>query len=200
MTKFLLIRHAATDYAGKRLAGRMPGISLNYEGREQAQKLVERLTGAAISAIYSSPLARATETAAPLAEARHLSCNILDDFLEIDFGIWTNRTIQELENDSQFKLFNTFRSGTRIPGGETMAEVQLRIIAGIEKLNARHPGETIAIISHADVIRSAIAFYAGMHPDMLQRIEISPASVSIAEIYPDTARIVLMNDTGGIKA
>jgi len=85
MTKFLLIRHAMTDYAGKRLAGRMPGISLNDEGRVQAQQLVERLAGATISAIYSSPLDRATETAAPLAAARHLSCNILDEFQEIDF-------------------------------------------------------------------------------------------------------------------
>jgi probable phosphomutase (TIGR03848 family) len=199
MTKFLLIRHATTDAVGKRLSGRLPGVSLNDAGRQQAQHLAGRLADVHISAVYSSPLERAVETAQPFAATHQLSCTTTDDFLEIDFGKWTNSTFQEIENDPQFKLFNTFRSGTRIRGGETMLEAQTRIINGLEKLCAKHHNQTVAVVSHADLIKSAIMYYTGIHLDMFQRIEISPASVSILEIYDETARVTLINDTGSLR-
>lgn len=198
MTKFLLIRHALTDAVGKRLSGRTPGLSLNDEGRRQSRELASRLSHQSVDAIYSSPLERTIETAAPLAEITGLQVRSDVDFLEMDFGSWTNLSIEELKNDITFQRFNTFRSCTRIPGGELMAEAQTRIIRGIEKLTAIHRNETIAIFSHADLIKSAIAFYAGIHLDMFHRIEISPASVSIIEIFENTARILLVNGAGGL--
>lgn len=199
MTKFLLIRHALTDAVGKCLSGRTPGLSLNDEGRRQSRELASRLSHQSIAAIYSSPLERALETAAPLAEITGLRARPDTDFLEIDFGTWTSLSFEELKNDTTFQRFNTFRSCTRIPGGELMAEAQTRIIRGIEKLTAIHRNETLAIFSHADLIKSAIAFYAGIHLDMFHRLEISPASVSIIEIFEDTARILLVNGTGGLR-
>lgn len=198
MTKILLIRHALTDTAGKRLSGRMAGVHLNDTGRKQSQELAEGLAGLPVAAIYSSPLERALETAEPIAASHHLSCNPSDDFLEIDFGKWTNCLIEDLKDDTQFRLFNTFRSGTRIPGGELMPEAQLRMVRGLERLHSRHPRETVLVISHADPIKSAIAYYAGIHLDFMHRIEISPASVSVLELYNDNARILLMNYTGSI--
>lgn len=198
MTKFLLIRHALTDAVGKRLSGRTPGLSLNDEGRRQSRELASRLSHQSVDAIYSSPLERALETAAPLAEITGLQVRSDVDFLEMDFGSWTNLSIEELKNDITFQRFNTFRSCTRIPGGELMAEAQTRIIRGIEKLTAIHRNETVALFSHADLIKSAIANYAGIHLDMFHRIEISPASVSIIEIFEDTARILLVNGAGGL--
>jgi probable phosphomutase (TIGR03848 family) len=199
MTRFLLIRHAVTDSVGKRLSGRASGVHLNETGKVQAQALAERLASVPLAAIYSSPLERALETAAPLATLRQLETEIAEDFLEVDFGAWTNRTFQELDGEPQFKLFNTFRSSTRIPDGELMAEAQNRIISGLQKLTRKHWDETVAIVSHADLIKAAVAFYAGIHLDLFQRIEISPASVSVLEIYDETARLLHINDTGGIK-
>ncbi|QJD96825.1 histidine phosphatase family protein [Mucilaginibacter robiniae] len=199
MTKFVLIRHATTNSVGYRLSGRTPGISLNEEGKAQAQTLAERLTHLPLSAIYSSPLERAVETAEPIAASHQLTSTICEDFLEIDFGQWTNKTFKELESELTFKLFNSFRSYTRIPGGETMTEAQLRIINGFEKLRSQHEQETIAIVSHVDLIKAAITYYAGIPLDLFQRIEISPASVSIIELYEETARITLLNHTGDIK-
>jgi len=196
MTKILLIRHATTDSVGKRLSGRTPGVHLNSEGQAQAQKLALRLAGLPIAAIYSSPLERALETAGPLAENHNLQTIINEDFLEIDFGKWTNRTFTELQNEPQFKLFNQFRSGTRIPDGELMLEAQARIVSGLQKLCAQYPHETIAVVSHSDLIKAAVAYYAGIHLDMFQRLEISPASVSIIQIFDETAQILLVNDTG----
>jgi probable phosphomutase (TIGR03848 family) len=199
MTKFLLIRHATNDTVGKRLAGRMAGLSLNEAGRAQAHHLAGRLAGLPIAAIYSSPLERAVETAKPMAEVLHLEPVICDDFLEIEFGEWTNGAFEELGQQPQFQRFNSFRSNTRIPGGELMPEAQLRMVTGLEKLRLRHQQETVAVISHADLIKAAVAYYAGIHLDMFQRIEISPASVSIIEISDDVVRILVVNDTGGIK-
>jgi probable phosphomutase (TIGR03848 family) len=199
MTKFLLIRHAVTNAVGKKLSGRMEGVQLNEEGKVQAQRLAERLTGLPIHALYSSPLERTVETAKPIAQQLNLENIICEDFLEIDFGQWTDCAFEELQNDAQFKLFNSFRSCTRIPGGEMMLEAQARIIAGLQKLCVQHPNQTVAVVSHADLIKAAVAYYAGIHLDLFQRIEISPASVSVVEVYEETARILLINDTGEIR-
>jgi probable phosphoglycerate mutase len=196
MTRFLFIRHATNDTVGKRIAGRMAGVHLNEEGKAQAELLADRLKTTSINAIYSSPLERAVETAAPLAQRLHLEIIQATDFLELEYGDWTNGTINDIKAQMQFQRYNVFRSGTRIPGGETMLEAQLRMIAGLEKLCLQHPQQTVAIVSHGDMIKAAVTFYAGIHLDLFQRIEISPASVSIVDVFEETARILLVNDTG----
>lgn len=199
MTKLLLIRHALTDAVGQRLSGRTPGVPLNMEGRAQAQKLAERLAAVPLAAIYSSPLERALQTAAPLAQRHQLEPLVSDDFLEIDFGHWTNRSFQELAGEPDFQRFNSFRSHTRIPGGELMLEAQARMVAGLGRLCAQHPGATVAVVSHADMLKAAVAHYAGIPLDLFQRLEISPASVSGLEIFEETARLLFLNDTGELK-
>jgi len=199
MTKLLLIRHALTDSVGQRLSGRMPSVPLNAEGQAQAQKLAERLAPVPLAAIYSSPLERALQTAAPLAQRHQLEPIVSEDFLEIDFGHWTNRTFQGLAGEPEFQRFNSFRSHTRIPGGELMLEAQARTVAGLGRLCAQHPGATVAVVSHADLLKAAVAYYAGIPLDLFQRLEISPASVSGLEIFEETARILFLNDTGELK-
>jgi probable phosphomutase (TIGR03848 family) len=196
MTKFLLIRHATTDAVGKKLSGRTAGVHLNEAGKMQAQNLAQRLANTPITAIYSSPLERALETAEPIATSHYLKTIIRNDFLEIDFGEWTNASFETLQHEKQFQLFNSFRSVTRIPNGELMLEAQARIVAGMQRLCTQHHDETIAIVSHADLIKAAITYYAGISLDLFQRIEISPASVSIVEVYEETARITLVNGSG----
>jgi probable phosphomutase (TIGR03848 family) len=198
MTRFLLIRHALTDSVGKRLSGRMEGVPLNAAGQAQAQQLADRLSGLPLAAIYCSPLERAQATAAPLARALDLDCQPCDDFLEIAFGEWTNSSFEDLAHQPPFQRFNSFRSGTRIPGGESMAEAQLRLVNGLEKLRARHPQQTVAVVSHADLIKAGVAYFAGIPLDLFQRLEISPASVSVIGIDDYTARILLLNDTGSL--
>jgi probable phosphomutase (TIGR03848 family) len=199
MTRFFLIRHATTDAVGKKLSGRMNGVHLNEQGKAEAQHMAERLGGLQVSAIYSSPLERAIETAEPVAKTLRIPIINNDDFLEINFGEWTNCSFKELELNHEFKLFNLFRSCTRIPGGEMMIEAQARIVSGLQKLYVQHPNKTVVVVSHSDLIKSAIAYYAGIHLDMFQRIEISPASISIIELYDEAVRILLVNGTGTIS-
>ena len=198
MTRFFLIRHATNDTVGKLIAGRSAGIHLNEEGNIQAQKLAARLASVPLKAIYTSPLERAIETAQPLAELQNLSPMICDDLTEINFGEWTGKKLEELENDPAFQLFNSFRSCSPIPGGESMPEVQLRMIKGLQKLTNNHPNGVVAVVSHGDLIKAAIAYYSGIPLDLFQRIEISPASVSIIDVYDDSVKIMGVNYTGEI--
>jgi probable phosphomutase (TIGR03848 family) len=195
MATFLLIRHGWTDLIGKALPGRRPGVSLNERGRRQAEKLASWLAVVPVDAIYSSPLERARETAAPLAAARGLSVNISEHFTEMEIGEWTGRTLEDLDGDPLWRRFNSFRSGTRPPGGELISEVQGRMTAHIERLRERHPLDSFAVISHGDPIKTVIAHYAGIPFDLMLRLEISPASVSIINLDTAGARIVGVNLT-----
>jgi broad specificity phosphatase PhoE len=182
MATLYLIRHALTDVTGKAIAGLAPGLHLNEQGRAQALELAQKLGEKGITRIYSSPLDRARETAQPLADRLNLPVQILESLTDLFPGEWTGKSFVELQADPRFRAFNDFRSGTRVPGGELMLEAQLRMVAELLCLRDRHPGESIAVVSHADPIRAALAFFLGMPLDFYRRMEISPASYSRLEL------------------
>ena len=199
MTKFLLIRHATTNAVGKSLSGRKPAVHLNDQGISQANDLAASLASSKLSAVYTSPLERAMQTAAPIAERLRLTPQIEEGLQELDFGDWTDKSFDVLASDQQFSRFNTFRSGTRIPGGEMMLEAQTRIVRTMQALSKKHAEETIALVSHSDLIKAALSYYAGIPLDMMQRLEISPASLSILDLYPDFASLQMLNFTGELQ-
>ncbi len=189
-----MIRHALTDAVVEGvLGGRREGVSLNAAGRHDAETLAERLRDLPITAVYSSPLERAAETAGLIAGERGVLVTISDAFNELDAGDWTEKTFASLQGDDVWRAFNGFRSCTRIPGGEVMAEVQARVVTGLGRLREAHPGECIAVVSHADVIKAAIGYYAGIPIDLLHRIEISPASVSVVRLDNEHVSILGLN-------
>lgn len=192
-TTVLLIRHGHTDAIGRRLVGRTPGVHLTADGRAQAQRLVETLRAQPIARIFSSPLERAIETAEPLARARGLEITIDEALTEVNFGEWTGLTFEELSRLAEWKRFNAQRSAAEVPGGERPADVQARIVAALERLRAPHPGQTIAAVSHADVIRAAVLHYAGASLDMVHRIEIGPASVTAVALGAGAPRLLYVN-------
>lgn len=198
MTQFLLIRHAVTDATGSRLTGRTPGIRLNEHGQAQAQTLAERLAGWPIAAVYSSPLERTLETAEPIARLLGTDAIRCEDFSEIAFGDWTDAPFEKLADQLAFQRFNSFRSCAPVPGGEYMLQAQTRMIIGLEKLRAQYPQQKVVVVSHGDMIKAAVAYYAGIPLDLFQRIEISPASISVVEIDDAAVRILSVNGTGSL--
>lgn len=197
-TTFLLIRHATNDTVDVRIAGRMPGVHLNDEGRRQAEELAHRLEGIQLDAIYSSPLERAFETAERIAERHGLGITRLESLNEIDFGDWTWKGLDELHANELWQRFNTFRSGMRIPGGETIVEVQARMVVELLNLCEKHPEQTLAIVGHGDPIRAVISFYLGNPLDFMLRFVIEAASVSIVELDQRSCRLLLLNSTAEI--
>lgn len=199
MTTFLLIRHADNASVGRFIAGRKPGVHLNQTGNAQAERLAERLASLSIAAVYSSPMERAMETVEPLARRLGLEIQVLNGLNELDYGEWTGRSSQELANLAEWKEFNIHRSRTRIPGGETLLEAQARAVAALEQLARQHPEAIVVIVSHADILRAVLAYYAGIPLDLSLRLEISLASVSVLALNVGEARLLRLNDTGRLS-
>lgn len=195
MTRFFLIRHGSTDAVGHTLAGRTPGVHLDVIGARQSDWLVARLAGTTIAGIYSSPLERTMETAEPLAAHVGVPVQVREGLNEIDFGEWTGRSFHDLEARPHWRQFNRVRSTTRIPGGEHFAEVQARVVAELERIGAAHPESSVAIVSHADTIRTALAYCAGVPIDLFLRLEISPASISVISVTENGPGILCINQT-----
>jgi probable phosphoglycerate mutase len=193
LTTFLLVRHASGDHVGRRLAGRAPGAPLNDAGRAEASRLAGWLAPVPLAAVYSSPLERARDTAAPIAAAHGLGVTEDPAFTELDFGDWTGRSMASLAGDPHWDRFNQFRSTTRPPRGELMLEAQARAVAALAALAARHDGATVAVVSHADVLRSVIAHFAGAPLDLFLRYVIDPASVSTLALHPWGAELRGLN-------
>ena len=104
----------------------------------------------------------------------------------------------ELGDDPMWKRFNTLRSSTRAPGGELMLDVQSRMVDELEHLRSIHGGVTVAVVSHQDAIKAALAHYAGIPLDLFHRFEISPASVSVVRLAEWGPQIVTVNHTGDL--
>jgi broad specificity phosphatase PhoE len=196
MTTFLLIRHGETDANGQSIMGWKAGWSLNARGKQQVEKLAEKLEPLPLRAVYTSPLERALETAAAVARRHGLVPCPLDDLGEMRLGAWEGKSFAELDHLEHFKRFNAYRSTVRAPGGELMLETQTRMVARLAALAHQHPGETIAVVSHGDPLRAVVAHHLGIPLDHLLRFEISPASVSILEAAEWSSRILCLNHTG----
>jgi len=199
VTNFFLIRHASCPGVGQTLWGRTPGICLNEKGEMQAQRLADRFQHIKLNAIYSSPMERALQTASALARPMKLEVKKSAAVNEINFGEWTGKTFEQLHTDEQWRRFNSHRSMTVIPGGESFLEVQNRIVKEIEELAVYHGKAQIAIVSHADVIRAAVAYFAATPIDLIDRLEISPCSVSVVAIDPDRARLLTVNSPADLE-
>jgi probable phosphoglycerate mutase len=197
MTNLLLIRHGENEFTrtGK-LAGWTPGVSLNDAGQKQAQALVERLRGAPIKHLYSSPLERAQETAAPLAAALRLPVHIRPALGEVRFGAWTGKSLKRLARTRLWRVVQALPSAMQFPEGETMRAAQLRIVDALDEIVRAHPKDMVAAFSHSDPIKLAVAYYLGMPLDLFQRIQVSTCSVTVLRLGQGQPSLVKLNDTG----
>jgi probable phosphomutase (TIGR03848 family) len=196
-TLVLLVRHGQTPTTGSTLPGRARGLHLSEVGQGQAQAAADRIAAVEdIAAVYASPLERTRETAKPIAAARGLKVQIDRGLLECDFGGWTGSKLKDLVRMPEWQTVQRYPSGFRFPNGESFAEMQTRMVGALDTLVARHPGQTIVAVSHADPIKAALAQALGTHLDLFQRIIVSPCSIS-AVLYGSTGPAVLTaNSTG----
>jgi probable phosphoglycerate mutase len=194
-TTLLLVRHAHTSATGVSLSGRAADVPLSLHGRAQLRDLCAALHQIPIAAVYSSPLERARATAEALAEARSLIANLNDDLVEVDFGEWTGRMFAELERSPEWQTFNRCRSTTQIPGGEHPAAVADRAVRALDAIQRAHPGQTIVVVSHAEIIRSAVLRYLGYSLDLFCEIHIPTASITRVVFEANDACVVAV---GGV--
>jgi broad specificity phosphatase PhoE len=194
VTTFHLIRHAERSGDQEMLIGRMGGFHLSVNGRRQAERLARRLVREPIKHVFSSPLERARETAAPLARELGLVVEVSPAIGEIDAGGWTGRTFRELDAaDPRWRQFNRSRSITPIPGGEAMVDVQARFVGEMLRWREQFPEDAIAIVSHADPIKVALATLLGAPLDFYDRLEIGLGSVSTVAVDAGGSKVERIN-------
>lgn len=197
-TTVLLVRHGQNDWVGKhKLAGWTPGVHLNKHGRLQAESVGKRLAKAKtkIDAIYTSPLERTVETASLIAKHLDMSITQYKEIGEVEYGDWTGKAIKKLAKDPSWAVVQYYPSNAQFPKGESIYEMQARGVQAVNKLVAKHPGQTVMVVSHADVIKSVIAHYLGMHLDMFQRIVVSPAAITTIVFTFMRPMVYSVNDT-----
>jgi len=195
MAVILLVRHGENDYVKKGLmAGRLPGVHLNKNGQKQAQALADKLVGAPVKAIYSSPLERAMETAEPIARILSLDIMPRPGLIEIDIGEWQDQKLKGLRRQKIWKIVSSAPSRMKFPGGETFAEAQIRICKEIDMLSRQYePKDLVICVSHADPIRLAVAYFLGLPLDLFQRLSIAPASISVLDLGEMGSRLLTLN-------
>lgn len=195
MPLLLLIRHGENDFTKKhKLAGHLPGVHLNERGQKQAQALGEAFKGVPLTAIYSSPLERAVETAKPIAEATRLEVQTEAGLLETNVGKWQGRSLAVLRLTKYWKVIQNSPSRAQFPEGETFYECQSRIVSSLDKIIRKHkPKDIIACVFHADPIKLAVAHYIGLPLDQFQRLGCDTASVSALHIGEMGASLVKLN-------
>ncbi|MFC4587201.1 MSMEG_4193 family putative phosphomutase [Sphaerisporangium corydalis] len=199
MTTLLLVRHGLTDLTGPVLAGWTPGVHLSERGRAQAAALAARLTPLSLDAIVSSPLERCQETALAVLHGREgLKLESDDRFGECGYGEWTGRPLKELAEDPLWRVVQQHPSAVVFPGGESLAGVQRRAVAGVRHWNAKlGENATYMVCSHGDVIKAIVADAMGLHLDQFQRITADPASLTVIRYTALRPFILRVNDIGG---
>lgn len=195
MPLLLLIRHGENDFTKKhKLAGYTPNVHLNERGQGQAQALAEGLKDVPIKAIYSSPLERARETAAPIAAARGLEVQVEQGLLETNVGKWQGRSLATLRLQKAWKVVQGAPSRAQFPEGETFYECQARVVAALDSIARKYkPQDIVACVFHADPIKLAVAHYIGLPLDHFQRLSCDTGSLTALYVSEAGANLLKLN-------
>lgn len=198
-TLVLLVRHGVTEQTGKILYGRTPGNHLSEAGQAQADAVATRIAalGDRVRFVVASGIERTQETAAPIASTLGLGVERDDGILEADFGEWTGQPLADLYKAPEWPAVQNNPSTFRFPGGESFMEMQHRMVTTVHHWADRAAGGAVVLVSHADLIKTYVAFASGTHLDEFQRLVISPTSVTPILLGSSTPIVLAVNSTGG---
>lgn len=197
-TRFLLLRHGQTELSVHRRYSGRGNPPLTDLGREQAAAAAAYVAGIeGISAVISSPLQRALDTAKAAASALDLDVTVDDDLIETDFGAWEGLTFREAaERDPE--LHGRWLGDTSVapPEGESFDTVTHRIRRARNRIIAEHGATTVLVVSHVTPIKTILRQALDAGPGILYRLHLDLASLSIAEFFGDGGSAVrLVNQT-----
>ncbi len=197
-TRFLLLRHGQTELSVQRRYSGRGNPELTELGRNQAAAAAGYLAAkGAVSAVISSPLQRAYDTAAAAAKALGLEVTVDDDLIETDFGSWEGMTFGEARAADPDLHGRWLRDNSVTPpGGESFDDVHTRVRRARNRIIAEHGESTVLVVSHVTPIKTVLRMALDAGPTILYRLHLDLASLSIAEFYPDgLASVRLVNDT-----
>ncbi|MDE3019218.1 MAG: histidine phosphatase family protein [Nitrospirota bacterium] len=193
MPTIFLVRHGETDWnRSGQIMGEQP-VPLNQQGLTQAHRLAGLLQGRPIRAIYSSPVARARQTADILASTVDAPVTLNQGLTEIGVGQWEGLYWNDVAEEIIRHDFYRKPDQARPPGGETLREVQARAVSVVERACALPSDGPLLFVSHADVLRTILAHYLRLELATIRQIRISHASLTAIEITGYLADLVCLN-------
>ncbi|HTJ81939.1 MAG TPA: histidine phosphatase family protein [Polyangiaceae bacterium] len=198
-TRLLLVRHGATVLTAEdRFAG-ATDVELSDDGRRQAGRLGERLADEKLSAVYASPMKRTMDTARALAAPHGVAITPNAALREIDHGRWEGRTRREVAAEfcDEYEAWEADPFTFAPVGGESGLAVMARALPAIREIVLRHPGDTVAVVSHKATIRLVLASLLGIDArGYRDRLDQAPACLNVLDFKdPVRARLMLFNDT-----
>ena len=201
MSKILLVRHGNTILNSAERFWGQTDIELSAEGIRQAERLRDRLAKQKIDAIYTSNLKRATATAEVIASRRKVDVVICPELVEINFGYAEGLTFEEISKSfpDLAKSMADWRTRPKFPGGESMDELNERVIKFLPRLENHQPKETVLIVAHAGILRLLICNLMGIERKHWRQMRTDLGSLSILDTYPQGAILSLLNDISHLK-
>jgi len=193
--RIFLIRHGETDWNVERRVMGVGPIPLNDNGRRMVREVARALLEEGIKTIYSSTVERAAESARILSEA--WGAEIVDEprLNECRFEPWVGKPFDELRDLEDFKLYFTKPTESRFSTSETMRDIQKRAVAAVERIISEKRAETVAAVTHSDIVKPILAYYLGMDLDLMHRFLVSNASVTLLDFTGKFMRIPYINST-----
>jgi broad specificity phosphatase PhoE len=193
--RILLLRHAETEWNRERRFQGWRDVPLSATGREQAESAARLLAATRIDAVWSSPLARARDTAAIIAAPHRLAVQESEAFREMGFGDWEGLTREEVREryPDAHRAWAESPHEAAWPGAEPLAAVRVRALAGLEALRAAYTGQTVCLVSHGITGRLLILEALGLGPDRLWSFQLSSTGISELEFRDDWTTLHRMN-------
>lgn len=193
--RIFLLRHGETDWnRARRVMGRRP-IALCPEGRAQLALVVPHLVGLGIEAIWTSPQARARQTAEIASEALGgVPIREEDGLAEVDYADWEGKGFPELLEDPAYHEFHKDPLGARVPGGgETLLEVRDRVFRAATRALAETKDGHPLLVSHGDPLRLVISACMAIDPLQFRRIRVDNGSISAVDLTGEWSEAKFVN-------
>jgi alpha-ribazole phosphatase len=182
-TRVVLVRHAETPESARgRCYGRLD-VPLSQRGLHRAEALAASLARLGLAAVYASPLARALDTARPIAAAHGLEPSVVDALAELDFGEVEGLRFDEIEAERPelFRAWMDDPAQVRFPGGEGLADLRGRVLPALAEIRARHERQAVGVVAHGGVIRAVLAEALDLEDGALFRLDQAEGGVSVVD-------------------
>ena len=197
-TRIIAVRHGETAWnVAARIQGQLD-VGLNDTGRWQARRVGEALAGEKISAVYSSDLGRAHQTAQSIAEVTGVAVVPEEGLRERSFGIFEGKTFDEIHETWPDHAHNWRK---RIPeweppeGGESLIQLRERVTRTLQGLAARHPGELIVVVAHGGVLDAIYRVATGQEVNSPRTWDLGNAAINRLLWTPEGFTLVGWSDT-----
>jgi broad specificity phosphatase PhoE len=201
MTTLFVVRHGRTGWNKEQIFRGTKDIPLDAVGRGEALRVGERLKNEGIRAVYSSPLARAKETAEAIARFHSIEVQVLTGLNDLNFGEWEGQSLAEVKKKYPDLYRQWLEAPHRVifPGGEGLEAISSRAMTAVQEIVERHPQDTVALVSHRVVLKVLICVLLGLDNSHFWNIGQDTAAVNCFEYKDGRWVAALLNDTCHLK-